>query len=340
MRSSATSPNQFAVIIVDESTGERIVLWDRDERLALRPREIPVDAIRAARLVHVDDVDQGAAIDAARVAREAGVRVTSDIDRLTDRTEELVAAVTIPIFAEHVPLALTGQSDAGVGAARAAQAPRRPALRHARRPGGAVRSTATVPCTRRASPSMPWTRPAPATSFAAASSTRRFRGGRSSTCCDSRMPRRRSAARVSARWPASPAWPTSRHSWRTPHPDDNYQRPATSDQRPRPKTKDRRPKTEDRRLQTDPDCGLPAAGPGPPPCFRKPCSSPDLKVRPTDEGYLSPAYRRGIPSNPVGRGFSPAVMTEDRRPIPDCRLRAAGCGPWQESFTSPVARSP
>ncbi len=26
-------PNQFAVIMVDESTGERIVLWDRDERL-------------------------------------------------------------------------------------------------------------------------------------------------------------------------------------------------------------------------------------------------------------------------------------------------------------------
>jgi sugar/nucleoside kinase (ribokinase family) len=104
-------PNQFAVIIVDETTGERIVLWDRDERLELRPREIPVDTIRATRLVHVDDVDQRAAIEAAKIGREVGVRVTSDIDRLTDRTEELVAAVTIPIFAEHVPPALTGKSD-------------------------------------------------------------------------------------------------------------------------------------------------------------------------------------------------------------------------------------
>lgn len=104
-------PNQFAVIIVDETTGERIVLWDRDERLQLRPREIPVEAIKAARLMHVDDVDQGAAIEAARIGREVGVRVSSDIDRLTDRTDELVAAVTIPIFAEHVPLALTGKSD-------------------------------------------------------------------------------------------------------------------------------------------------------------------------------------------------------------------------------------
>jgi sulfofructose kinase len=104
-------PNQFAVIIVDETTGERIVLWDRDEGLQLRPREIPIDTIRATRLLHVDDVDQNAAIEAAKIGREVGVRVTSDIDRLTDRTEELVAAVTIPIFAEHVPPALTGKSD-------------------------------------------------------------------------------------------------------------------------------------------------------------------------------------------------------------------------------------
>ncbi len=39
------------------------------------------------------------------------MQVTSDIDRLTDRTEELVMAVSIPIFAEHVPLSLTGSKD-------------------------------------------------------------------------------------------------------------------------------------------------------------------------------------------------------------------------------------
>ena len=103
--------NQFAVILVDETTGERIVLWDRDERLALHPDEVPADVIGGARLLHVDDVDQAAAIAAAKAGREAGIPVTSDIDRVTDRTAELVAAVTIPIFAEHVPPALTGKSD-------------------------------------------------------------------------------------------------------------------------------------------------------------------------------------------------------------------------------------
>ena len=103
-------PNQFAIILVDEQSGERIVLWDRDERLRLRPREIARETIAAARLVHVDDVDQPAAILAARIGREAGLPVTSDIDRITDLTPELVAAVTIPIFAEHVPGGLTGLS--------------------------------------------------------------------------------------------------------------------------------------------------------------------------------------------------------------------------------------
>jgi sulfofructose kinase len=103
--------NQFAAILVDERTGERIVLWSRDEGLALRPDELSADLLASARIVHVDDVDQEGAIRAARRACASGATVTSDIDRVTDRTEELVGAVSIPILAEHVAPALTGESD-------------------------------------------------------------------------------------------------------------------------------------------------------------------------------------------------------------------------------------
>ena len=103
--------NQFAVIMVDEHAGERIVLWDRAEALFLRHRELPPEVLSLARAIHVDDVDQDAAIASARIGREMGRLVTSDIDRITPRTEELVSAVTIPIFAEHVPEALTGETD-------------------------------------------------------------------------------------------------------------------------------------------------------------------------------------------------------------------------------------
>jgi sulfofructose kinase len=103
--------NQFALIIVDEQTGERIVLWDRDERLRLRARELAPEIIGTARLIHVDDVDEEAAIIAANLGRDAGKPVTSDIDRVTPRTMELVNALSYPIFAEHIPRELTGSTD-------------------------------------------------------------------------------------------------------------------------------------------------------------------------------------------------------------------------------------
>jgi sugar/nucleoside kinase (ribokinase family) len=106
-------PNQFAVILVDERSGERMVLWSRDDTIALDADELPPTLLPSAKVVHVDDVDQLAAIQVATLARAAGATVTSDIDRVTDRTDELVGAVSIPILAEHVPTALTGEPEVG-----------------------------------------------------------------------------------------------------------------------------------------------------------------------------------------------------------------------------------
>jgi sugar/nucleoside kinase (ribokinase family) len=105
------APNAYAVILVADDVGERVVLWDRSDALALTDAELPRGAIASARALHVDDVDQPAGIAAARIGREAGVIVTSDIDRVTDRTGELIATVSVPIFAEHVPPAITGETD-------------------------------------------------------------------------------------------------------------------------------------------------------------------------------------------------------------------------------------
>jgi sugar/nucleoside kinase (ribokinase family) len=103
--------NAFAVILIDERTGERIVLWHREDGLRLREEELPAVALATARLVHVDDVDERAAIGAARLARRAGVSVTTDIDRVTSVTMDLMAQATYPILAEHIPTALTGIAD-------------------------------------------------------------------------------------------------------------------------------------------------------------------------------------------------------------------------------------
>jgi sugar/nucleoside kinase (ribokinase family) len=99
------------VILVDEREGERIVLWYREPALAIRPNELGPGVLAGARLLHVDDVDEETAINATRTARAAGVPVTSDIDRCTDRTDELMMAVTVPIFGEQALGALTGEAD-------------------------------------------------------------------------------------------------------------------------------------------------------------------------------------------------------------------------------------
>lgn len=103
--------NPFAVILVDEEAGERVVLWNRPPAMRLAPEEIDVSMIRGAHLLHVDDADEDAAIRAATIGRDLAIPVTSDIERVTERTKELVATVSIPIFAEHVLALLTGETD-------------------------------------------------------------------------------------------------------------------------------------------------------------------------------------------------------------------------------------
>jgi len=100
-----------AIILVNEQTGDRTVLWERDARLSLNADELPRAIIESTRLLHVDDVDVDAAVAAAAIARKAGIPVTSDIDHVNERTRALVDAVTVPIFAEHVPQALSGESN-------------------------------------------------------------------------------------------------------------------------------------------------------------------------------------------------------------------------------------
>jgi sulfofructose kinase len=103
--------SRYAVILVEDRTGERLVVWHQDPKVSLRPEDVPADRIRQARLLHVDGVDEAIALHAAAIARDAGIPVTVDIDHASTGTRELAAAVTIPIFGEGVPEALTGEPD-------------------------------------------------------------------------------------------------------------------------------------------------------------------------------------------------------------------------------------
>ena len=102
-----------SLVLVDGRTGDRTVIWYRDSRLAMGAGDVPVQAVRGARVLLVDDHEPLAARIAARAAREAGVRTVIDVEKLRPGTEELLEHIDIIIAAEAFPAELTGVSDLG-----------------------------------------------------------------------------------------------------------------------------------------------------------------------------------------------------------------------------------
>ncbi|MEE2822504.1 MAG: PfkB family carbohydrate kinase [Acidobacteriota bacterium] len=82
--------SQFATILVDRPTGERTILWNRDSRLLYRDGELDREQLVIGQLLHLDGHDQVASIQAARWAREVGMKVSLDIDKVQPGVEELL----------------------------------------------------------------------------------------------------------------------------------------------------------------------------------------------------------------------------------------------------------
>lgn len=105
------SPNQFAMIIVDSVSGERTILWDRDERLMYREEELKREEICSGKLLHLDGHDIHAAIQCANWAKEEGIPTMIDLDRVEPLTSELIGGVDFLITSLRFPTLFTGISD-------------------------------------------------------------------------------------------------------------------------------------------------------------------------------------------------------------------------------------
>ncbi|GAB4372032.1 MAG: sugar kinase [Deltaproteobacteria bacterium] len=84
--------SQFAVILVQDDSGERTILWDRDPRIRIRPEDLPREEIRTARALLLDGHDLSPSVDAAREARRAGVPVVLDAEKVQEGTPDLLAS--------------------------------------------------------------------------------------------------------------------------------------------------------------------------------------------------------------------------------------------------------
>ena len=103
--------NQFATIIVDRTSGERTILWNRDERLMYREGELRKEEICSGKLLHLDGHDIQAAIQSARWAKEEGIPSVVDLDRVEPLTPELIKEIDFVITSSRFPTLFTGISD-------------------------------------------------------------------------------------------------------------------------------------------------------------------------------------------------------------------------------------
>jgi sugar/nucleoside kinase (ribokinase family) len=103
--------NQYAFIVIDKSSGERTILWERDQRLSFSDSELRREDVCAGRVLHLDGHDHEAAIRAARWAQQEGIPVMIDLDKVVPRSEELISMVDFLITSSNFPPDFTGIAD-------------------------------------------------------------------------------------------------------------------------------------------------------------------------------------------------------------------------------------
>ena len=99
---------QYAFIIVDGVSGERTILWDRDERLMYRPGELSRKDVCSGKLLHLDGHDIDAALQSVKWAKEEGIPTVIDIDKVEPLTPELIRDVDFVIASSRFPSLFTG----------------------------------------------------------------------------------------------------------------------------------------------------------------------------------------------------------------------------------------
>jgi len=103
--------NQFATIIVDGSTGDRTILWNRDDRLMYREGELRKEEVCCGKILHLDGHDIHAAIQCMRWAKEEGIPTVVDLDKVESLTSELIKEIDFLIVSSRFPTLYTGISD-------------------------------------------------------------------------------------------------------------------------------------------------------------------------------------------------------------------------------------
>ena len=88
---------QIAFIVIDERSGERTVIWQRDKLLAYTEKDAPMEVAALGKILHFTPHDARACLPLAQKAKENGTIVSCDIDNIFDGIEELLPQIDVLI---------------------------------------------------------------------------------------------------------------------------------------------------------------------------------------------------------------------------------------------------
>jgi sulfofructose kinase len=108
---AAGCDSQSSYILVDESSGERTVLWKRDSSIALHPGDLKREWIWDARILLIDGHDTDASATAAHWAKQERLEVVGDFDNRYPGVEAVLEFTDFPVTSKDFPERLTGQKD-------------------------------------------------------------------------------------------------------------------------------------------------------------------------------------------------------------------------------------
>jgi sulfofructose kinase len=102
------SPGHVSIVLADRATGQRTLFFRRPPAYAIAPEELTREALTAGRVLHVDGIDAAAALRAVTWAREAGMRITMDGERVVPGIEAVWPRVDLLVCNPRFLAAMTG----------------------------------------------------------------------------------------------------------------------------------------------------------------------------------------------------------------------------------------
>ena len=100
--------NALSLILVDQGSGQRTVLWSRHPALKMRAADVSATVVCSGRVLLVDCHDTEASAAAARYARDAEIPTVVDVERVRPGIEALLEQIDVIITAEEFPTQFTG----------------------------------------------------------------------------------------------------------------------------------------------------------------------------------------------------------------------------------------